>query len=204
MRAWKMLCARSVAAAMGPRQVHSAFRTHESMRAVVRHVSRTKGMSRRPNRGPVGMGGAVVRRGARRVGRRIEAECGAGHGKSVWGAGQFIEVSTHMRTRVRAGESSAFAELFDSYARAVYNHAFRLTADWSTPASPYPPRPPGRPARSTSSRRSSGAPSPRAPTGPSSPNRTSSGPRSAPLNIGTCRTTAAVTQLSCRPGRRGT
>lgn len=37
-----------------------------------------------------------------------------------------------MRTRVRAGESSAFAELFDAYARAVYNHAFRLTADWST------------------------------------------------------------------------
>ncbi|MFI7499026.1 RNA polymerase sigma factor [Streptomyces sp. NPDC049687] len=37
-----------------------------------------------------------------------------------------------MRTRVRAGDSSAFAELFDSYARAVYNHAFRLTADWST------------------------------------------------------------------------
>jgi RNA polymerase sigma-70 factor (ECF subfamily) len=33
---------------------------------------------------------------------------------------------------VRAGDSSAFAELFDSYARAVYNHAFRLTADWST------------------------------------------------------------------------
>lgn len=41
-------------------------------------------------------------------------------------------VSTHMRTRVRAGDSSAFAELFDDYARAVYNHAFRLTADWST------------------------------------------------------------------------
>lgn len=37
-----------------------------------------------------------------------------------------------MRTRVRAGDSSAFAELFDAYARAVYNHAFRLTADWST------------------------------------------------------------------------
>ncbi|MER8002757.1 RNA polymerase sigma factor [Streptomyces sp. NPDC095613] len=37
-----------------------------------------------------------------------------------------------MRTRIRAGEPSAFAELFDSYARAVYNHAFRLTADWST------------------------------------------------------------------------
>ncbi|MFJ8596561.1 RNA polymerase sigma factor [Streptomyces sp. NPDC093598] len=41
-------------------------------------------------------------------------------------------MSTHLRTRVRAGESSAFAELFDSYARAVYNHAFRLTANWST------------------------------------------------------------------------
>ncbi|WP_159770476.1 RNA polymerase sigma factor [Streptomyces sp. HM190] len=37
-----------------------------------------------------------------------------------------------MRTRVRAGDPSAFAELFDDYARAVYNHAFRLTADWST------------------------------------------------------------------------
>lgn len=36
-----------------------------------------------------------------------------------------------MRTRVRAGEPSAFAELFDSYARTVYNHAYRLTADWS-------------------------------------------------------------------------
>ncbi|MGW6735734.1 RNA polymerase sigma factor [Streptomyces sp. NPDC055013] len=36
-----------------------------------------------------------------------------------------------MRTRVRAGEPGAFAELFDSYSRAVYNHAFRLTADWS-------------------------------------------------------------------------
>ncbi|PAZ14062.1 RNA polymerase subunit sigma [Streptomyces sp. SA15] len=37
-----------------------------------------------------------------------------------------------MRTRIRAGDSSAFAELFDTYARAVYNHAFRLAADWST------------------------------------------------------------------------
>ncbi|MET9734432.1 RNA polymerase sigma factor [Streptomyces sp. NPDC006458] len=37
-----------------------------------------------------------------------------------------------MRTRVRDGDPSAFAELFDSYARAVYNHAYRLTADWST------------------------------------------------------------------------
>lgn len=48
------------------------------------------------------------------------------------GAGQLPEVSTQLRTRIRAGDSSAYAELFDSYARAVYNHAFRLTADWST------------------------------------------------------------------------
>ncbi|WP_461087700.1 RNA polymerase sigma factor [Streptomyces deserti] len=37
-----------------------------------------------------------------------------------------------MRARLRAGEPAAFAELFDTYARGVYNHAFRLTADWST------------------------------------------------------------------------
>jgi RNA polymerase sigma factor (sigma-70 family) len=36
-----------------------------------------------------------------------------------------------MRTRVRTGDPDAFAGLFDAYARAVYNHAFRLTADWS-------------------------------------------------------------------------
>ncbi len=36
-----------------------------------------------------------------------------------------------MRTRVRTGDPDAFAELFDAYARAVYNHAFRLTADRS-------------------------------------------------------------------------
>ncbi|ALV31325.1 hypothetical protein AS200_04105 [Streptomyces sp. CdTB01] len=36
-----------------------------------------------------------------------------------------------MRTRVRNGDPEAFAELFDACARAVYNHAFRLTADWS-------------------------------------------------------------------------
>ncbi|MFF0451374.1 RNA polymerase sigma factor [Streptomyces sp. NPDC004609] len=41
-------------------------------------------------------------------------------------------MSTQLRTRIRAGDSSAYAELFDSYARAVYNHAFRLTADWAT------------------------------------------------------------------------
>jgi RNA polymerase sigma factor (sigma-70 family) len=36
-----------------------------------------------------------------------------------------------MRTRVRTGDPKVFAELFDDHARAVYNHAFRLTADWS-------------------------------------------------------------------------
>ncbi|MGA6155019.1 RNA polymerase sigma factor [Stenotrophomonas sp. NPDC087984] len=40
-------------------------------------------------------------------------------------------MTTDMRTRVRAGEPDAFAELFDAYAQAVYHHAFRLTADWS-------------------------------------------------------------------------
>ncbi|MFF3910324.1 RNA polymerase sigma factor [Streptomyces sp. NPDC001848] len=41
-------------------------------------------------------------------------------------------MSTDLRARLRAGEPAAFAELFDIYARGVYNHAFRLTADWST------------------------------------------------------------------------
>ncbi|WP_299537313.1 RNA polymerase sigma factor [uncultured Streptomyces sp.] len=35
-----------------------------------------------------------------------------------------------MRARIRAGDPQAFAELFDEYARTVYNHAYRLTADW--------------------------------------------------------------------------
>ena len=42
-----------------------------------------------------------------------------------------LSVTTDMRTRVRTGDPDAFAELFDAYARVVYNHAFRLTADWS-------------------------------------------------------------------------
>ncbi|MFJ7276741.1 RNA polymerase sigma factor [Kitasatospora sp. NPDC098663] len=37
-----------------------------------------------------------------------------------------------MRARVRAGDRDAFGRLFDTYARAVYNHVFRLTGDWST------------------------------------------------------------------------
>ena len=37
-----------------------------------------------------------------------------------------------LRTRVRAGEHDAFGVLFEEHARAVYNHAFRLTGNWST------------------------------------------------------------------------
>ncbi|RDG31889.1 RNA polymerase sigma factor [Streptomyces corynorhini] len=37
-----------------------------------------------------------------------------------------------MRARVRAGDREAFAELYDTYARAVHHHALRLTGDWST------------------------------------------------------------------------
>src|SRR6185437_14828997 len=33
--------------------------------------------------------------------------------------------------RIRAGDPDAFGTLFDDYARAVYNLAFRLTGNWS-------------------------------------------------------------------------
>ncbi|RBQ18753.1 RNA polymerase subunit sigma-70 [Spongiactinospora rosea] len=36
-----------------------------------------------------------------------------------------------MRARIRDGDQAAFARLFDECAKAVYNHAYRLTADWS-------------------------------------------------------------------------
>jgi RNA polymerase sigma factor (sigma-70 family) len=36
-----------------------------------------------------------------------------------------------MRARVRAGDPEAFRGLFDEHARAIYNHGFRLTGDWS-------------------------------------------------------------------------
>jgi RNA polymerase sigma-70 factor, ECF subfamily len=36
------------------------------------------------------------------------------------------------RARVRAGDPDAFRELFDEHVRSVYNHAFRLTGNWST------------------------------------------------------------------------
>jgi RNA polymerase sigma factor (sigma-70 family) len=35
------------------------------------------------------------------------------------------------RSRVRGGDPEAFRGLFDEHARAVYNHGFRLTGDWS-------------------------------------------------------------------------
>ncbi|MEV4106546.1 RNA polymerase sigma factor [Nonomuraea sp. NPDC049695] len=37
-----------------------------------------------------------------------------------------------MRARIRGGDKAAFGELFDDCAKSVYNHAFRLTANWST------------------------------------------------------------------------
>ncbi|GAB2876318.1 sigma-70 family RNA polymerase sigma factor [Streptomyces deserti] len=39
-------------------------------------------------------------------------------------------MDTNLRKRIRAGDHDAFGDLFDAYARSVYNHAFRLTGDW--------------------------------------------------------------------------
>jgi RNA polymerase sigma factor (sigma-70 family) len=36
------------------------------------------------------------------------------------------------RARIRAGDESAFGVLFQEHGKAVYNHCFRLTGDWST------------------------------------------------------------------------
>ncbi|WP_327587717.1 RNA polymerase sigma factor [Nonomuraea sp. NBC_00507] len=36
-----------------------------------------------------------------------------------------------LRARIRGGDKAAFGELFDECAKAVYNHAIRLTANWS-------------------------------------------------------------------------
>jgi RNA polymerase sigma-70 factor (ECF subfamily) len=41
-------------------------------------------------------------------------------------------VELSLRTRVRAGDKDAFGLLFEEHGRAVYNHAFRLTGNWST------------------------------------------------------------------------
>ncbi|XVV15381.1 RNA polymerase sigma factor [Actinoplanes sp. CA-131856] len=40
-------------------------------------------------------------------------------------------MTTDPRARIRAGDREAFGELFDQHARAVYNHGYRLTADWA-------------------------------------------------------------------------
>jgi RNA polymerase sigma-70 factor (ECF subfamily) len=42
---------------------------------------------------------------------------------------QGVELS--QRARVRAGDHDEFGVLFSEHARAVYNHAFRLTGNWS-------------------------------------------------------------------------
>jgi RNA polymerase sigma factor (sigma-70 family) len=36
-----------------------------------------------------------------------------------------------LRARARAGDADAFGAVFDACAKSVYNHAFRLTGDWS-------------------------------------------------------------------------
>ncbi|MCT7350798.1 RNA polymerase sigma factor [Streptomyces sp. 15-116A] len=41
-------------------------------------------------------------------------------------------MDTNLRRRIRAGDHNAFGDLFDAYARSVYNHAYRLTGDWTT------------------------------------------------------------------------
>jgi RNA polymerase sigma factor (sigma-70 family) len=42
-----------------------------------------------------------------------------------------VDTNLQQRKRIRAGDHDAFGELFDAYARSVYNHAFRLTGDWT-------------------------------------------------------------------------
>lgn len=42
-----------------------------------------------------------------------------------------MDTNLRLRKRIRAGDHDAFGELFDAYARSVYNHAFRLTGDWA-------------------------------------------------------------------------
>jgi RNA polymerase sigma-70 factor (ECF subfamily) len=42
-----------------------------------------------------------------------------------------MHVEMSGRARVRAGDPHVFRELYDAYARPVYNHAYRMTGDWS-------------------------------------------------------------------------
>ncbi|MFJ6740728.1 RNA polymerase sigma factor [Streptomyces sp. NPDC091279] len=37
-----------------------------------------------------------------------------------------------MRANIRAGNPETFAALYEEHAKPIYNHAFRLTGDWST------------------------------------------------------------------------
>jgi RNA polymerase sigma factor (sigma-70 family) len=41
------------------------------------------------------------------------------------------DAAERLRARARTGDADAFGELFDSCAKAVYNHAFRLLGDWT-------------------------------------------------------------------------
>jgi hypothetical protein len=50
--------------------------------------------------------------------------------RSVTGVRE-TEVAEPERARIRAGDRAAFGELYDRYARAVYNHALRLTGNWA-------------------------------------------------------------------------
>ncbi|WP_172387928.1 RNA polymerase sigma factor [Streptomyces sp. MNP-20] len=46
--------------------------------------------------------------------------------------GELAARRRRLRVRIRGSDPDAFGELFDAYARSVYNHAYRLTGDWST------------------------------------------------------------------------
>jgi RNA polymerase sigma factor (sigma-70 family) len=39
--------------------------------------------------------------------------------------------TSQLRARARAGDADAFGAVFDACGKSVYNHAFRLTGDWS-------------------------------------------------------------------------
>lgn len=41
-------------------------------------------------------------------------------------------METDERSRLRAGDPTAFGRLYDEYARSVHNHALRLTGNWAT------------------------------------------------------------------------
>jgi RNA polymerase sigma factor (sigma-70 family) len=64
----------------------------------------------------------------------MPALCDAGHGNSRGRPSQLTSVddpTSQLRARARAGDADAFGAVFDACAKAVYNHAFRLTGDWS-------------------------------------------------------------------------